>query len=450
MRRLPFAFALLLAALLPSCASRFAAESSRIPTPAQLTATNDYFARFDAKPAPRTERLILRKGDRLAVCGDSITEQKMYSRVIETYLTVCVPDLEITVRQFGWSGEKADGFLARMTNDVLRFEPTIATTCYGMNDHLYRPYEEEIGERYRSYTQRIVDAFRANDVRVVLGSPGCVGKRPNWSQATNATAVELNQNLCELRNIGISIAREEGAAFADVFWPMLVADYFARTRHGTNYAVAGKDGVHPGWSGSFIMAYAFLSAFGLDGEIGTFTVDLDSNQSSVSPGHDLLSDKNGELRIRSGRYPFCATGPADNDNSIRSAMTLVPFNQDLNRLILRVRNARAASYEVTWGEQTRTFPCERLSAGINLAAEFPDNPFLPAFEKVDQAVAAKQAYETRQIKQLFRSPEAKADMEEVAAKTEEERAPLARAIREAFQPVSHTIRIVPGTADPQP
>src|SRR4051812_6869341 len=61
-----------------------------------------YFAKFDPKPAPQPAGLVLKNGDRLAICGDSITEQKMYSRLMETYLTVCVPDLGITVRQYGW------------------------------------------------------------------------------------------------------------------------------------------------------------------------------------------------------------------------------------------------------------------------------------------------------------------------------------------------------------
>ena len=42
------------------------------------------------------------------------------------------------------------GFLARMTNDCLRFKPTVATACYGMNDHGYRAYAPEIGQRYRN------------------------------------------------------------------------------------------------------------------------------------------------------------------------------------------------------------------------------------------------------------------------------------------------------------
>src|ERR1700759_628245 len=61
-----------------------------------------YFAKFNPRKAPAPGPLILKEGDRLAIIGDSITEQKMYSRIIETYLTVCVPDLKITARQFGW------------------------------------------------------------------------------------------------------------------------------------------------------------------------------------------------------------------------------------------------------------------------------------------------------------------------------------------------------------
>src|SRR5689334_14909324 len=99
------------------------------PTPEQ-TATLE--KKFNPAKAPPKPKLLLKKDDRLAICGDSITEQKMYSRIMEDYLTMCVPELNVTVRQYGWSGERAPGFLKRMTNDCLRFHPTIATTCYGM------------------------------------------------------------------------------------------------------------------------------------------------------------------------------------------------------------------------------------------------------------------------------------------------------------------------------
>jgi hypothetical protein len=404
---------------------------------------------------PRT--LSLKPGDRLAICGDSITEQKMYSRIMEDYLTMCAPELAVTVRQYGWSGERAPGFLARMTNDCLRFKPTIATTCYGMNDHEYRPYEDRIGDAYRDSSTAIVEAFKANGARVVLGSPGCVGKVPSWQKQTNYSVMALNMSLGNLRDIDAKIARNEAVGFADVFSPMWTAGMQAQQRYGTNYAIAGGDGVHPGWAGHTVMAYAFLESLGLKGEIGTFTVDLKKKKLTASPGHKLVSAKDGEFVITSSRYPFCPCLPAgsgaasypvcekDNpkkDNSIRSAMTIVPFNQDLNRLILKATNVKTGrAYKITWGNESKTFLADELQSGINLAEEFPCNPFCEAFAKVDAAVAAKQAYETTQIKKSFRSAEAKSDMESVAARTEKEREPLAAAIKAAFVPVTHTIKV---------
>jgi hypothetical protein len=402
-----------------------------------------FFEKFSPLKAPAPKKHFLKAGDRLAICGDSITEQKMYSRIMETYLTVCVPELNISVRQYGWSGERAPGFLARMTNDCLRFKPTVETTCYGMNDHEYRAYQDRIGNTYRSNSVAIIEAFKANGVRGIQGSPGCVGKRPTWVGDTNASMEDLNLSLCKLRNIDIEIAKKKNMGFADVFWPMLTSGQIARAKYAPGYAIAGKDGVHPGWAGHLVMAYAFLHSFGLDGDIGTFTVDLRSNKAKVSNGHELLGFANGNLQIKSHRYPFClGEGDPAKDDNMRSGAMLVPFNQELNRLMLVVKHPAAKSYQVTWGDETKTYTAGQLGKGINLAEDFLRNPFSDAFKQVDQAVLAKQAYETKQIKQIFRSPAAKADMEGTVAQTEAEREPLAAAIKTAFVPVTHTIKIV--------
>jgi len=242
---------------------------------------------YQPAKAPAPKRLLLRPGDRLAICGDSITEQKMYSRIIEDYLTVCVPELNVSVRQYGWGGERAPGFLARMTNDCLRFRPTLATTCYGMNDHEYRAYEDRIGQTYREASTAIVRAFKARGVRVIQGAPGIVGKVPGWTRHTNDTRLDLNRNLGRLRNLGIEIAKAERVGFADVFWAMLTADATARQVYGPGYALAGEDGVHPGWAGHLVMAYAFLKGMGLTGDIGRFEVELKKNRMTLSPGHRL-------------------------------------------------------------------------------------------------------------------------------------------------------------------
>jgi lysophospholipase L1-like esterase len=227
-----------------------AAEPVLEPKPA-----DPFFAKFRPLKAPVADALLLKAGDRLAICGDSITQQRMYSRLIETYLAACVPELKLTVRQYGWSGETAEGFLHRLKNDCLRFRPMVATLCYGMNDYHYQPYDEA---------------------------------------TARGTLEEHNLCLCALRNIDVRIARDENVRFADVFWPMFTAGFEARHKFGPAYAVSGHDGVHPG-------------------------------------------------------------GALDKDDSLRSGMALVPFNQDLNRLVLVVRGATAGNYKITWGTECRTY-----------------------------------------------------------------------------------------------
>src|SRR5947207_873791 len=90
---------------------------------------------------------LLKDSDYLAICGDSITEQKLYSVFIEDYLLMCQPK-KVQATQYGWGGETAPGFLGRMANDCLTFKPTIATTYYGMNDGGYSAFKEETGKKY--------------------------------------------------------------------------------------------------------------------------------------------------------------------------------------------------------------------------------------------------------------------------------------------------------------
>ena len=406
---------------------------------------DEAFKIYNPRKAPQTGPLLLQEGDRLAICGDSITEQKMYSRLIETYLTVCVPQLEITVRQYGWSGEKTDGFLRRMDQDCLRFKPTIATLAYGMNDSRYRPFDATNGQWYEDHYTAIVRRFKEHNVRVVVGSPGCAGKIASWVKSRAGTLDQHNVHLCALRDIAMAVAEKEDVAFADIFWPMIQAQILAPAQHNATpddpYEVAGKDGIHPGWAGQVIMAWTFLRAMGLDGNIGTITVDLGAGKATASEGHVVDSFEDGELQLTSSRYPFCARGDLDDENTIRSGMTLVPFAEDLNRFILKATGNLSGRYRVQWGEASREYSADELSTGIFLAVDFPENPFCQAFDKVDAAVAAKQTFETTQVKKIFHGPRGRADIEKAVAETEAERVPLAKAIAEAMVPVTHTLQI---------
>jgi hypothetical protein len=310
-----------------------------------------------------------------------------------------------------------------------------------MNDFKYRPFDMENEQWYADTYLKVAENLKAAGATVVLGSAGCVGKVPSWTKSSPYNLDELNITLCAFRDADIALAKQLQTPFADVFWPMFQAAHQAQTLYGTNYALSGKDGVHPGWAGHLVMAYAYLRAMGLDGDLGTFTVDLGAQTATATAGHTVESFKDNQLTVTSTKYPFCASGETNVDTSLRSGATLVPFFQELSRLNLVVKNGTAMQYNVIWGNTTNTYSSTQLAAGVNLAADFVDNPFCESFKRVDEAVAAKQAYETKQIKQIFHGAEGKADMAKAVESTETERAPLAKAIADAMTPVRHTILI---------
>ncbi len=82
-----------------------------------------------------------------------------------------------------------------------------------------------------------------------------------------------------------------------------------------------------------------------------------------------------------------------------------------------------------------------MAENINLAAAFETNPFSEAFAKLDAAVYAKQAYETKQVKEIFHGKPGQENFEEAVANTEAERKPLAEAVAASVVPMAHTLKI---------
>ncbi|HEY8667411.1 MAG TPA: GDSL-type esterase/lipase family protein [Tepidisphaeraceae bacterium] len=314
----------------------------------------------------------LQEGDHVAVIGDSITEQRLYSMFIEDYLLMYRPASRLTMTQFGWGGDTATGFAARMANDMLRFKPQVATINYGMNDGGYSPMD----------------------------------------------------------------------------------DAKAKEKYGPKYNLCGGDGVHPDRNGHLVMAYAYLKALGCSGDIGTITVDLKNGKAEATDGHKILSAKDGSVEVESSKYPFCFFGEPALTGSTRGVLEFLPFNEDLNRFKLIVTGATAEKLTVTWGKESKTFPAADLAKGINLAAEFLDNPFCVPFQHLEQRISQQQNNEVILIKFLMHNlpeylkhvPDEKDSIEHIANKLLQDDKTDRHAAAAAVKPVTHTIKIEPAKA----
>jgi len=199
------------------------------------------------------------------------------------------------------------------------------------------------------------------------------------------------------------------------------------------------------------MAYAFLKGMGFDGDLGTITIDM-TGKATAENGHKVLAVNGNQVEIESTRYPFCMYGAEKDSNGTRSILPFVPFNQELNRLTLIVKNSKSAQVKVTWGTASKVFPRAELEKGINLAAEFPDNPFSEPFKQVEAVVATKQSFETVMIKnfinltpnlqrQFIDDTEATSLLNGLCTKLWVREDALHTAVRNAVVPVKHTITV---------
>jgi lysophospholipase L1-like esterase len=401
-------------------------------------------------PDGRAQDAKLQGSDLVAVCGDSITEQKQYSLFIADYLLMCQPQKDLRVMQFGWGGETAGGFNQRVVNDALRFKPTVATTCYGMNDGGYAPLTDERATNYRMFMTEIVQKLKSGGVRfIVVGSPGCVDtdtfrKDPKLAEMYNTT-------LAQVRDIAREVANEQGVAFADVYSPMLAAMAKAKAKYGPEYHVGGPDGVHPSANGHLVMAYAFLKALGCDGAIGTINIDLETGKATATDGHKVIESSGGTVEIESTRYPFCFTGDASSPAATSGIVEFLPFNEELNQYRLVAINPGAERVRVTWGEASKEFPAEQLAKGINLAAEFPSNPFSEPFAAVQDVIRVQQNFQTPMIKRLVNAvptlkemlPDEQATIDRLVEAAKNREGGLQEASRAAVKPVRHHILVAP-------
>ena len=317
----------------------------------------------------------LQSGDYVAVIGDSITEQRLYSLYIEDYLLMCQPARDLRVTQFGWGGETAPGFASRMANDMLRFSPTVATTCFGMNDGGYSPMDpakaRALSRRPEVDRQAVEEGRRA----VHRGRLARLRGRRHVPAASPSRPKMYNKTLAACATSPARSPQEEGVVFANVFDPMIDAMTKAKAKYGREYHVGGGDGVHPDRNGHLVMAYAFLKALGCDGNIGTITVDLAQSKAEASDGHKVLSrarrsrgNREHPLSVLFLRRPGAARRDARRDRVLAVQRGAQPADAV-------VKGGTAARCKVTWGDATKECPAA-TGQGHQPGGRVPGQPVL--------------------------------------------------------------------------
>src|SRR5947209_13445275 len=85
----------------------------------------------------------LKDCDRVVFYGDSITDQRLYTTFVETFVVTRFPTLDVSFVHSGWGGDRVTGggggkIDVRLDRDVFAYKPTVVTVMLGMNDASYR------------------------------------------------------------------------------------------------------------------------------------------------------------------------------------------------------------------------------------------------------------------------------------------------------------------------
>jgi lysophospholipase L1-like esterase len=109
----------------------------------------------------------LHDNDKVLFYGDSITDQRNYTMMIETYVVTRYPGLKVSFTNSGWGGDRVSGggggdIDTRLTRDVYPYKPTVITIMLGMNDGGYKAATEASDKAYFDGYRHIYEAFQQN------------------------------------------------------------------------------------------------------------------------------------------------------------------------------------------------------------------------------------------------------------------------------------------------
>lgn len=214
--------------------------------------------------------MIFEKNDRILFTGDSVSDFGRrrpvgeglgegvgpgYPRLVESFLNVFYPELNLRITNTGNSGDSSRDLLKRYEEDVVKLNPQWLSILIGVND-AWRQFDEPaiteghvLPEEYRANITEMINRVKDSVKGIFLMTP--VYMEPNREDM-------LRKRLDEYTEILKEVAEENNCIFVDL---QSAFDEYFKCRHSSFIA---WDRVHPNQAGAMIIANEFLKNTGFD------------------------------------------------------------------------------------------------------------------------------------------------------------------------------------------
>jgi lysophospholipase L1-like esterase len=324
------------------------------------------------QPVSAQENFYLKYGDRLVFYGDSITEQRLYTNFIESYVVTRFPKLKVKFINKGWSGDKISGggggtLQARLTRDVLPYHPDVMVVLLGMNDANFRSFDQENLERFIGGYDNLIGTVKKifPVTRMTLAHPTAYD-----DFTTNASNdVGYNDVLLRFGQSVKSLAESKQLDYVDFNAPMAkVLMSAARVDPALARGII-PDRIHPSAAGHWVMAAELLKNWNAPALVSAVEINAEAQAVSLTKNTEVTELERKGNQISWNQLDQALPAPIALDDKILAlALKVSDMTESLNKQTLRVINLTEPNYTLKIdGEIVGRFSNESFSNGINLA-----------------------------------------------------------------------------------
>jgi lysophospholipase L1-like esterase len=313
---------------------------------------------------------FFRDGDRAMFLGDSITQQRQYSTLVESFVLSRFPKWNITFRNTGWGGDtmglRARGGLdAAFARDIAPLKPTAVTIDFGMND---ATAGDKGTNDYVKNARLLADKFAGIGTRIAF-----LTASPQEKYEAGQPAGAGYNNTLRKYSEGLKVvAADKDTVFVDQLNPMIAAIEAGRASGVLSPDQGGprliSDGLHPDPSGHLIMAMHILQ--GLNAPSLVSSVEIDAKTGTAKTEQARVSDMKAGETLTFSRLDDALPWPLPPSKDVELAFKLPGFAplDALSRYLLKVTNLTAANYKLAIdGQNIGNYTREQLAAGVNLS-----------------------------------------------------------------------------------
>ncbi|MEW6354971.1 MAG: SGNH/GDSL hydrolase family protein [Planctomycetota bacterium] len=319
-------------------------------------------------------------GDTVCVIGDSITHGGKYQKFVYLFYATRFPDRKIRMVNCGISGDTAAGAVRRFEWDIAPHKPTVATILLGMNDvgrgyygkdktdEASRKRQQEAIDRYAENMKQLAQLLKKAKCEIIFLTP-TIYEQVAEMETPNDFGVNDALGACGAE--GKKLAKKHRAGVVDV-WAMMNEVSAGHQKDDATFTIVGKDRVHPGDVGHFIVAYAILKAQGIPPCVSKMAIDAKKGKATEETNCKISALKASETEVVFDCLENALPYPVA--EAERPALELAPFEKELNQEVLIVDGLAPGTYELAIDDSAvGEYSAEQLKAGINLA-DIPDTP----------------------------------------------------------------------------